>query len=67
MYRKPYWGCTLKFYFGAALIEFDPAMPVFGGIGVRLNFRIYGKRYWAFKRRVRKMKARMAHNQIKAA
>ncbi|WP_319406160.1 hypothetical protein [uncultured Desulfosarcina sp.] len=57
----------MKFYFGAALIEFDPAMPVFGGIGVRLNFRIYGKRYWAFKRRVRKMKARMAHNQIKAA
>ena len=60
MYRKPYWGCTVKLYFGAFSIAIDPAMPVLGGLGIRFNFRIYGKRYWQFKRKMESLRKRHA-------
>ena len=60
MYRKPYRGCTVKFHFGAFSIAVDPAMPVLGGLAIRLNFRIYGKRYWRFKRKMEAIPKRNA-------
>ncbi|WP_319525751.1 hypothetical protein [uncultured Desulfosarcina sp.] len=69
MYRKPYWGCTVKFHFGAFSIAVDPAMPILGGLGIRFNFRIYGKRYWRFKRKMEASRKRHAaawlHNRKK--
>ena len=60
MCRKPYWGCTVKFYFGTLSIAVDPAMPILGGLGIRFNFRIYGKRYWRFKRKMEAIRKRHA-------
>jgi hypothetical protein len=60
--RKPCWGCTINFYFGSASIEFDRAMRILGGIGIRTNFRIYGKRYWAWKKKMKRLRERM-HKQ----
>ncbi len=47
---------TVKFYIGAMSLEFEHKMPVFGGIGFRFNIRIYGKKYYRFKRKIRKLK-----------
>ena len=46
---------TLKFYIGAMSIELGGS-KVLGGIGFKIVFRVYGKRYYDFKRKVRKTK-----------
>jgi hypothetical protein len=48
---------TVKFYIGAMSLEFEHKMPVFEGIGFRFNIRIYGKKYYRFKRKKGKEKS----------
>jgi hypothetical protein len=62
MYRKPYWACTVKFYFGFFSLEI-PGKPILGGFGVRFNFRVYGKRYWRFKKKMAAMRER--HSSVR--
>ena len=56
MDRKPYWRCTVKFHFGTLSIEVDRSMPILGGPGIRCSLRIYGKRYWRFKRKIKALR-----------
>lgn len=56
MLREPRFSHTIKIYFGAFSFAFDPSMPVLGGPMFRFNLRVYGKRYWRWKRKMKAMR-----------
>lgn len=55
---------SLWFYFGSIHIGLNVKNQIFGGFQMQLNFRIYGRKYHQFRK---KMKARRHGNQKAAA
>ena len=48
---------TLKFYLGRITIERTPLADLLG-FGFRFSFLMYGRKYWAFKRKIKEAKRR---------